>query len=278
MNRSIILSIFLFFSVCFDSYSQRPLSIKEVRPIVDSVQLEIDRLYALALAKERAFELQLDNVSNTHNIDNHLTYIEGDTVKVLLFDKHKNIISTVCYSKLKMNLLFVDSKTDTLTQEEQKLLLAKKNSIKILQKNKEVEIMNSSEIKTEFIFYPNNEGYSLYALTIPMIDSILPYGNDYLLLLDHTMKEKSLTKLSIRFRIFKHITKRNGQDNTLEFLSVPSHLKSDFSSMAANFWKFRRYHHNLRLDSIDMRVYLRTFIYYPEHNEIEIYLFPNERH
>jgi hypothetical protein len=274
--KSIIIFFSLFLGFTFFSFAQRPLQIDKVRPIIDSVQNEINILYGLSEATNKSFELIKENNLFNQKTYNYLSYLRKDTVCFILIDTNKVVFSAYYSFNNENKLLAIDSNIYTLSENEKKLLNAKQLAISEAKKEK-YKIKPLQDSKIEYIFYPNSEGFTLYAITIPLIDSILPFGNNYQFLFEKNMEIISFNKIGKNSQ--RSIRKKDNPPNsTLLTVSAPTAIKTNnFKILVPYYYKFRRYHNNLRLTKLNTSINKRILTYDAVKNEISIKLFPIER-
>src|SRR5690606_27350949 len=113
-------------------------------------------------------------------------------------------------------------------------------------------------------------------LTVPLKDSIYSFGNDFLFLFDREMK---LQKFETNGNLsLKSIRKKDNHPNfTIIRLFAGGQNTNNFKPLVPLFYKYRRFHHNLRLTELYSSINKRSLIYDAEKNEITIKLFPIER-
>ena len=182
---SLIIILNLFSSRLFAQ--ERPLPIEQVRPLIDSVQIEINRLYRLSESVKKAEKFYAKNFEST------FSYQRKDTTIVLGLDENKSVLSTYYFLGEEIRLINKDESKRALTKEEDQLILAKKAALQEAKK-KHYAIQAPEECSIEYIFHPNRKGYTLYAIAIPLVDSILPLGSDHYFLFDYEMKVVDIAK------------------------------------------------------------------------------------
>lgn len=249
---------------------ERPLPIEQVRPLIDSVQIEINRLYRLSESIKKAEKLYAKNFEST------FSYQRKDTTIVLGLDENKLVLSTYYFLGEEIRLISKDESKRALTEEEDQLILAKKAALQEAKK-KHYAIQAPEECAMEYIFYPNRSGYTLYAIAIPLVDSILPLGSDHYFLFDYEMKvvKHSQTKTH---RVHSIRKKDNPRSSTLGGLSAPLRKNNkDFKDLIPYFYKYRVYYQNLGLIEYGAAINKRSLTYNAVKNEISIKLFPVEK-
>src|SRR5690606_11083836 len=107
---------------------ERPLPIEQVRPLIDSVQIEINRLYKLSESVKKAEKLYAKNFEST------FSYQRKDTTIVLGLDENKLVFSTYYFLGEEIRLISKDGSKRALTEEEDKLYRAKQIALKEVQK------------------------------------------------------------------------------------------------------------------------------------------------
>ena len=168
-------------------FAQRPLPIKNIRTTIDSIQVEVNRWYSLIEAKYKSLELIQKQEAFSQMSFEYLTYFENDTVHFILLDSKNNVRSTYYDNRIENKLIGVYSNSRSMTDQKEILLNAKQDAIAEANKQK-YEMRVSNEIEIDYIFHQNRNGFTLYAISVPKIDSILPFGGDYLFLFNFNMK------------------------------------------------------------------------------------------
>lgn len=274
--KKIALTLKFLLGFTFVSFCQNPLHINEVRKVVDSVKNEVNLLYKISEVRKKGVKI----IENHYNLNKktllHLAYFENDTAFLISYDKSHSILASVKFYDFNNRNYIIDSISRNPSDFEMKLIESEKRAI--LESIKPEHNINiPDESKIEYLFYPNKNGYTLYVLTIPIVDSIITFGNDHLFLFDTEMillKKKSIGKLhlvSIR-------KKDNPPHSKLLGVSSPTGIKNnDFSILIPYYYKFRVYYKNLQLSKLESTINKRSLLYYPKDNEIEINLFPIEK-
>ena len=276
MKCFLLLFVTIVQSSVFFLFAQKPLSIKVAREVIDSVQLEVDRLYSLSEAKNKSLELiQKQEAFNQMSFD-YLTYFKNDTVHFILLDSKNNVRSTYYYNRIENKRIGVDSNSRSMTDQEEILLNAKQDAIAEANKQK-YEMRVSNEIEIDYIFHQNRNGFTLYAISVPKIDSIIPFGGDYLFLFNFNMKLQLFEKNG-KFNLMSIRKKDNPPNSKLHAVSSPTGIRTnDFKVLIPYYYKFRRYHHNLRIEELESSINKRLLKYNAPKNDIEIKLFPVEK-
>lgn len=276
MKYFLILVVTTVQSTAFLLYAQKPLPIKAVREVIDSVQLEVNRLHELSEVKYKSLELiQKQKAFDQMSFD-YLTYFKNDTVHFIVVDSNKTVNLSYYFSKVENKLIGTDLNLRSLTDQEEMLLNAKYHAIAEASRQK-YEIQVSDEIAIEYIFHRNSDGFTLYAISVPKVDSIFPFGGDYLFLFDFNMKLISFEKLNklIKTSIRK---KDNPPNSILHVVFSPTGIRTNnFKLLIPYYYKFRRYHQNLRIEELESSINKRRLKYNAPKNEIEIELFPIEK-
>lgn len=248
---------------------ERPLPIEQVRPLIDSVQIEINRLYRLSESIKKAEKLYAKNFEST------FSYKRKDTTIVLGLDENKRILSTYYFLGEEIRLINKDGSKRALTEEEDKLYRAKQIALKEVQK-KQYAIQAPEECAMEYIFHPNRSGYTLHALAVPLVDSIFPLGYDYHFLFDYQMNVLRHSQTE-KPKVYSIRKKDNPPNSSLAMLSAPNHSKTNnFKILIPYFYKYRLYHQNLGLTEYGAAINKRSLTYNAVKNEISIKLFPVE--
>ena len=241
--------ILLCFSFCFTFHGlaqEHPLPIEKLRPIIDSVQTEVNRLYHLAEATHKAIKFAKKQGQIIPKEEGILSYQIGDTTVVLFLSTNDSLISNYLFKGVEIKFLRSFQNKFSLSEQEKILLNAKRQIIAEAQKKK-YETQLPEDCAFDYVFYPNQKGFTLYVLMIPVIDSILPLGGDRVFIFDHELKLLSFENAK-RVRLASIRQKDNAPYSKLEWLSAGNHSKTnDFKILIPYYYKFRRYHHNLLL-------------------------------
>lgn len=249
---------------------ERPLPIEQVRPLIDSVQIEINRLYSLSESIKKAEKLYAKNFEST------FSYQRKDTTIVLGLDENKLVLSTYYFLGEEIRLISKDESKRALTEEEDKLYRAKQIALKEVQK-KQYAIQAPEECAMEYIFHPNRGGYTLHAIAVPLVDSILPTGYNHHFLFDYEMKVLRYSQ-SKKPKVHSIRKKDNPRNSNLVSVSAPIHQKNnDFKFLIPYFYKYRIYYQNLGLIEYGASINKRSLTYNAVKNEISIKLFPVEK-
>lgn len=271
--RKILLLALLFSSSNLILAQKRPLPIEQVRPLIDSVQREVDRIYRLSVANQKAIEF-------FHKRENHLnsllTFTNKDTTCVLLLDEHQRVLMTIFYRGEENELLKTEQIVRELSEEESILFQAKQKALEEAKRDK-YAIQAPEECKMEYLFHPNKFGYTLHAISIPLVDSILPIGHDHYFLFDQEVNLLSHTQTK-QTAVHSIRQKDNPPHSRMMMLSAPTnHKTNNFSILVPYFYKYRRYHRNLGLTVYQASINKRSLSYDAINNKISIELFPIEK-
>lgn len=273
--KTLFFIFFLLFTIGQAIAQQKPWPIEKVRPVIDSVKMEADRLYHLLTIKNKSFELYFNQPTTNDYKTNYLILQNKDTSCVLLINDNQLVIASYCFKGENPDPFSSKKESRNLSENEQLFFQAKSETILEAQKAK-YEIQSHEECAVEFIFHPNYNGYTLYALSVPLVDSILPFGNNFVFLfgfelkLHHWEKSNKLVIHSIR-------VSDNPPNSKLMSISSPLTRKNNFKVLIPYFTKFRFYHKNLRIIELQSTINKRHLNYDALKNEIVIELFPNEK-
>ncbi len=269
-----ILFVFQLFSNSFFA-QERPLPIEQVRPLIDSVQMEVNRMYSLSESVKKAKELQASQDSADKFYDT-FSYRKKDTTIVLGLNENENVSTCFYFLGEEIKLIKTEKYKRSLTEEENKLYRAKQIALKETRK-KQYAIQAPDECAMEYIFHPNQKGYTLHFLAVPLVDSILPTGHDHHFLFGYDMKVLSHTQTK-KPKIQSIRKKDNPPNSTLAMLSAPNHGKTNnFKILIPYFYKYRLYHQNVGLTQYGATINKRSLSYDAVKNEINIKLFPVEK-
>tara|TARA_R110002072_G_scaffold71591_7_gene171515 strand:+ start:1408 stop:2259 length:852 start_codon:yes stop_codon:yes gene_type:complete len=276
INKILLCFCFLTFTIGQAIAQQRPWPIEKVRPVIDSVKMEADRLYHLLTIKNKSFELYFNQPTTNDYKIKHLILQDNDTNCVLLINDNQLVVACYCFKGANSDPFSSKKESRNLSENEQLFFQAKSEAILEAQKAK-YEIQSHEECAVEFIFHPNSNGYTLYALSVPLVDSILPWGNDLLFLFDFELKLLSWNKYH-KFHMYNIRAKDNPPNSTLYMIFSPV-IKNvnDFKPIIPYIAKFHLYHHNLRLTEFFLSINKRKMKYDALNNEIAIELFPIEK-
>lgn len=265
---SLLIILNLFGSCLFAQ--ERPLPIEQVRPLIDSVQIEINRLYRLSESVKKAKKLFANQFHDT------FSYQRKDTTIVLGLDENKRVLSTYYFLGEEIRLISKDESKRALTEEEDQLILAKKAALQEAKK-KHYAIQAPEECAMEYIFHPNRSGYTLHAIAVPLVDSILPTGYNYHFIFNHHMEVLRYSQTE-KPKVHSIRKKDNPPNSSLAMLSAPNHSKTNnFRILIPYFYKYRLYHQNLGLTEYGAAINKRSLTYNAVKNEISIKLFPVEK-
>ncbi|MEX2379253.1 MAG: hypothetical protein WD530_00800 [Vicingaceae bacterium] len=254
---------------------ERPLPIEQVRPLIDSVQMEINRMYRLSVSGKKALGLAKNQQEGNNRINNQLTYIHKDTTVVLLLDSNQKVLMTVYFRGEENELLKTKQIVRALSKEESIQFQAKQKALEEAQK-KQYAIQAPEECAMEYIFHPNRSGHTLHVLAIPLVDSILPTGHNHHFLFDYQMNVLRYSQTK-KLKVHSIRKKDNPPKSTLISVSAPIHQKSnDFKILIPYFYKYRIYHQNLGLTQYGASINKRSLTYDADKNKISIKLFPAE--
>lgn len=256
--------------------AQRPLPISEVKPTVDLIQTEVDKLYRIYCLVDNSLHfLENKGVFNVRNTE-YVTRWDNDTSIFI----YKNEVNDVAYSfkYWKTTNFFIkpDSVIAEISNEEAGLIEKKQIAIEEAKKAKyHREISKISQLA--YLFYQSESGFTLYSLCLPKIDSIINFGNDMRFDFDLQMNLLSYQLIG-RSSVVSIKKKDNPYGSELMSISAPVGIRdNDFKLLIPYFFKFKKFHQNIGLNEMSSTINKRHLKYNAVENEVSIKLFPNER-
>ena len=158
--------------------AQRPMSLEEIVPKVDSIEKESSMLFSFIKAEKGAFEiLSKSSITTKFSNDFRLTYLRGDTLKTIFISPLNKVVIEINTNNNISKI--ANEEIRNMHNHEENLLSIKRKAI--------AQIITTNYIKTpldnfEFCFTMMqwNEKFKIYALETPK-------GNDKLTITDSYM-------------------------------------------------------------------------------------------
>ncbi len=274
MNTLKSFILLFIFCLSFSTKAQRPLPIEQVKPIIDSVKIEVNRLFNYTTLSKKS--LEKINAKNKAEA-NYFLYQQNDSLLFLYLTNRTFVNYTFYYNYSDAKLISIDSTKKELNKKEGIIYEAKLAALKEAAKAK-FEIVPIPDSKIEYVFHENNTGFTLYAFTIPTIDSLITIGGDFRFIFDRKMKLVSFKKYKRAKRLSnKRIDIPSKQSGFIGSYSLYHSSKNDFNNIVPDFYKFRRFYENLNITESSSTINKRTIFINGETNEITIELFPIEK-
>ena len=250
------------------------MPIEQVKPIIDSVKIEVNRLFNYTTLSKKS--LEKINAKNKAEA-NYFLYQQNDSLLFLYLTNRTFVNYTFYYNYSDAKLISIDSTKKELNKKEGIIYEAKLAALKEAAKAK-FEIVPIPDSKIEYVFHENNTGFTLYAFTIPTIDSLITIGGDFRFIFDRKMKLVSFKKYKRAKRLSnKRIDIPSKQSGFIGSYSLYHSSKNDFNNIVPDFYKFRRFYENLNITESSSTINKRTIFINGETNEITIELFPIEK-
>ena len=228
MKQIIILISFLSCSLILHAQSLDA----EITQKCDSILQEGNTLYNYEKAAWIFTDMAMAKPTIKKDFNYYLTYEEEDSIKCIAINKQKQCIYEV---------VFTDNNTPQierfifreLSQQESKLLEVKNLLLK--------DIFNNNHISTyknfppNFILLPFNNGYKLYAICGTRNPKTIPFGNDYLFIVDPNGKIQS--KKQFHSRLIPIEIPEDSQITS----TIHSHLEQEPFITATDICTFKLY-------------------------------------
>ncbi|NBG65456.1 hypothetical protein [Acidiluteibacter ferrifornacis] len=181
--RALILLLFL---IKIDCIAQKPMNKKLIDSKLDSILVESNLLY-----KYLSSEIEADALIDKEKIQtvNRLSYLSGDTLRVIYINKEIKCIYEVVFVGHFSKPISLDTRERSLNLYEDSLFKIKD----ILTSN----LINDSlpvGYNSKNIIIPEDNGFRLYKITTTQFPNIIPFGNDFLYRFDikGRLKDKAI--------------------------------------------------------------------------------------
>jgi len=225
---SAIKKIFLFFTIGLVSYGQvisQEYSQEEIRIKTDSILAEGNLLYKLEKAAWLITDLTLDNPSIRLDFGGYISYVKGDTTVAIILSKSDpdNCIFEINFfqANFKKPIKELFEKRG-ISDFEKKLITAREKIIDEIIDN-EIEVIIPDGFNLNFVIFPIEGGYKLYIMTGTSQENIIPFGNDYIFIVDNDYKIQHWRKFHSRLIPQKTV----GPQGEIVTGLTHSHLKSE---------------------------------------------------
>lgn len=268
-NFAIILFIF-FLLFSFKHYAQDPLPPDDVLNYkLDSIVAEANTLYLLITTKQIALERASRNAFIKNNYGQSLSYFRGDTIISILTSKN-NV--EVCIYEAVFYENYHEPKYENYRQRNTNKYELNLINIqnKLLNHVKNNSFLYGLEMpkgtSLEFVIFPFDNFYKIYILTYAKNLKFIPFGNDYLFIVNSNAEV-------INWRKFHHvfIPLHLSQANDKQVLSyIHSHPKDEPYITATDICIFRLYAHIHKLKELKVysMAFRKVFSYNVEKNKI----------
>lgn len=265
---SISFVFFLLFS--FNHYAQEPLPPEDVFYYkLDSIVAEANTLYLLILTKQIAIERAFQNTSVKNNFGQSLSYFQGDTIISILTSKNN---PELCIYEAVFHDNYHEPKYENYqprkTSKYELILINIKNKISNHIKSNlllyGLEIWKGTSL--EFIIFPYDNLYKFYVLTYTKVLEFIPFGNDYLFIVNSNAK-------IIQWRKFHHVLMPlhlNKITDKQVISYIHSHPEDEPYITATDICIFRLYEqvHKLKELNVYSMAFRKIFTYNIEKNKI----------
>ncbi|MDD4972301.1 MAG: hypothetical protein PHT07_22970 [Paludibacter sp.] len=193
--RTFTLFILLIASTMLSAQIQ--LTDVQMKVKLDSILFEGNLLYRYEKAAWISIDMAKEKKSIEKDFFSYLVYHEDDTVKALILNKKLECIYEFRFVFQFDNPISDRILTRTLTKKEQNLVSTKTGIINKIMEQK-IPLGCPDGYGLNMILMPREDGYKLYIITGTNKPEVIPFGNDYLFMIDDSGNIQSWKKIHSR--------------------------------------------------------------------------------
>lgn len=172
---------FIFTVLSISCLAQKPMTLKLLESKLDSIISESNKIYNLAYAKIIA-EKFIENESKVDYLWME-AFSNNDSIKVKFLNKEKVVIAQIIYFENFQREIYLANLNEKLSNYEDSIFEIKQNFLSQI-KFEEYGIESIDSQKVITIIFPDHNKYKIYRILSTLKKNVIPFGNDFLFILD----------------------------------------------------------------------------------------------
>ena len=253
-------------------HGQRPLTINEIEPKIDSIQKDVDTIYFYAKALNLSKKLLNDSL--LMNRSDYIVLKTRDTLSVIYYKKNLVLIE-VSFRVGQNKPFFISTKNRTIAPREYEHINIKKQLYNYVESN-DIKLLKCDDCYFDELLIPYLEGFKYYFLSVNDLENNIPFGVDHIFTINlqgNVLSHKIIHENKLRSF---NLIGLNGDTVGVFYVGC----KDCLYIQATDISKYRLFRPNWWEGDLKSRASRarRTYFYNHEFNKITIERFPNELH